>query len=308
MRKEQSKWRLTEKVVVLLEKSLTPDSNIEHDVELPDLTGDSDTRQCDIIIRSGRYPRETITLVEVQDRTKKFDITFFDGLYEKMKKIGAQHLICVSTKGFPKSIVNRANRIGPTVRLVTLRELKENKFPLNIIGQSISIIDTNINEISKIKMSCRKEDIHQIQESDRNFTSTEIKFIYNDTRYTFNDLVKMYIERTGIKLEEGKNEIKISLPFLNEKLFNIKNNNLIEIKLISNVVLERTTQIIPITFSDYKQIGINEPLAWLMEAKGVYKGKDFSMKATFIAQEFGGYLTSWEIPAYLNGVLDIKSW
>jgi hypothetical protein len=43
-----------------------------------------------------------------------------------MREVGAQQLICVSTLGYPKSIVDEvATRIGPTVKLLKLDDLSE---------------------------------------------------------------------------------------------------------------------------------------------------------------------------------------
>ena len=109
MVKDTLKWKLVEYVVKLIEQAISPDARVEHDVWLPDLTEASNKRQCDIVIWTGSLPRETITIVEVQDRNKPFDINTFDGLCKKMRKVGAQHLICVSKQDFPSSIINEVN-------------------------------------------------------------------------------------------------------------------------------------------------------------------------------------------------------
>ncbi len=156
MKKSDPKWKLIEEVVSIIEKEISPESHVEHDVWLPDLTESSKKRQCDIVIRSGKPPRETITIVEVQNRSKKFDITLFDGLCTKMRKVGAQHLICVSRKGFPESIKKEAIKQGPTVRLITLEKLKEGDWPFNIFENCIFISEKNILEIQNLKLGVRK--------------------------------------------------------------------------------------------------------------------------------------------------------
>ena len=61
-----------ERLVYLIEKSLDPEAKVEHDVNLPVLTSTiGATRQCDIVITQGTPPRETVTIIEVQDRTSK---------------------------------------------------------------------------------------------------------------------------------------------------------------------------------------------------------------------------------------------
>ncbi|MBL6932308.1 MAG: hypothetical protein ISR45_05120, partial [Rhodospirillales bacterium] len=86
-----------EHLVHAIEQSIAPDSVVEHDVNLPVISsGSGRTRQCDVVIRSGQKPRETITIVEVQDRGSKPDINTFGGWLQKLEEVGGQHLICVS--------------------------------------------------------------------------------------------------------------------------------------------------------------------------------------------------------------------
>lgn len=123
-----------EHLVRLVEQSISPDSVVEHDVDLPVIDSESGrTRQCDVVIRSGQKPRETITIVEVQDRTSKPDINTFEGWLGKLEEVGAQHLICVSRHDFPSSIKEKAIGLGNTVRLITVKELSAENIPMNII-------------------------------------------------------------------------------------------------------------------------------------------------------------------------------
>ena len=88
------------------------------------------TRQCDVVIVEGDDPRKTISIVEVQKRQSKPEINEFNSWVEKMREVGSQHLICVSRAGFPRSIEERADEIGPTVRLLTLRQLEQQEWPI----------------------------------------------------------------------------------------------------------------------------------------------------------------------------------
>lgn len=124
-----------EQLVHVIEQSISPDSVVEHDVNLPVIgSKEGRTRQCDIVIRSGKKPRETITIVEVQDRTSKPDINTFGGWLHKLEQVGGQHLICVSRHDFPVSIKEEAFKAGNTVRLITLKEdLNTKSIPINVI-------------------------------------------------------------------------------------------------------------------------------------------------------------------------------
>ena len=98
---------------------LSPESVIQHNDHLPEIVTGT-LRQCDITIRTGKPPRQTLTIDEVQDRTRDVEIGDYEGWCLKREKLGAQHLICVSVSGFPKSVRQDAALRGDTVRLMTL--------------------------------------------------------------------------------------------------------------------------------------------------------------------------------------------
>ena len=124
-----------EHLVHLIERSIDSNSTLEHNVQLPVIGSPSGrTRQCDIVIRTGKKPRETITIVEVQDRSRPVDQTMFDGWLSKMNEVGAQHLICVSRHDYPISVREKALNCGNTVRLITLKELNIDSIPLNFVN------------------------------------------------------------------------------------------------------------------------------------------------------------------------------
>jgi hypothetical protein len=126
MSRSEPSWKAAEKLVAAIEKSLAPDATVEHDVQLPVL-GQNRSRQCDVVLRVGKKPRDQFFIVEVQQRGSKPDINTFGGWLRKMEEVGASGLICVSEAGFPDSIIQDvAQRIGPKVRLITLNPQGEN--------------------------------------------------------------------------------------------------------------------------------------------------------------------------------------
>lgn len=128
---DHADWQLEEKVVALLEGHITSSASVKRNVDLPVLKSTSGrTRQCDVVIVEGNDPRKTISIVEVQKRQSKPEINEFNGWVEKMREVGAQHLICVSSAGFPRSIEEKADEIGPSIRLLTLKELEQRKWPI----------------------------------------------------------------------------------------------------------------------------------------------------------------------------------
>ena len=77
-----------EALVHMIESSISPDSIIEHDVNLPILNSTSGaTTQCDIVIRNGPVSRQTITIVEVQDRATKVKPNDFRGWKQKKEDV-----------------------------------------------------------------------------------------------------------------------------------------------------------------------------------------------------------------------------
>ena len=112
-----------EQVVTVLERHLNQAAKVHRNMKLP-VSGDPlrESRQCDVVIEVGEELRKTISIVEVHDRGATPDFNTFHGWCTKMREVGAQHLLRVSAKGYPKSVLTEAERLGPTVRLLTLNE------------------------------------------------------------------------------------------------------------------------------------------------------------------------------------------
>ena len=160
MRKE---WIELELLVKLIEKSISPDSIVDHDVWLPVINSKCGAKcKCDIVIRSGKAPRETITIVEVQKRKKKVDKNDFRGWMEKVEEVGAQHLICVSQHDFPKSIKEKAFFSGHKVRLVTLQKLEVENIPLFLLNTKYEYVNFNLKVIKKCDTGYSKSELEQL--------------------------------------------------------------------------------------------------------------------------------------------------
>jgi hypothetical protein len=137
---DKNTGKLREKVVTILERHLDPDASVTCDEKLPVLSSPHRSRQIDVLIETGKGSRKTFTIVETQDRVDKPVETEFDGWLKKMRQVGAQHLICVTRAGYPSSILERAQEIGPTVRLYTLSQFEESNssiFPPSLVADSI---------------------------------------------------------------------------------------------------------------------------------------------------------------------------
>ena len=109
--KDNKDWKFFEEIVTILEGKINKESNVVQNVNLPVIDSPSNrVRQCDVVIYTGNAPRQTMTIVEVQKRGSKPDINTFNGWLEKMKEVGAQHLLCVSQQGFPASIQEKSEK------------------------------------------------------------------------------------------------------------------------------------------------------------------------------------------------------
>jgi hypothetical protein len=128
---KDAQWITLEKIVAIIERHIAPNARVRRNVWLPVLGSRSGrTRKCDVVIEEGAEPRKTLSIVEAQKRKDKPEIGEFNDWVEKMREVGAQHLICVSKRGFPQSIEEKADQIGPTVRLLTLKQLEQGEWPL----------------------------------------------------------------------------------------------------------------------------------------------------------------------------------
>jgi hypothetical protein len=120
-KKNSPKWKLTERVIHLLEKAISPGSRVLQDIELKDINTGT-PRQFDVVVYSAKPPRDTLSVVEVQDRGRNVTLPMFEGWCRKRESVGAQHLICVSVAGFSDAVKVDAKRQGLAVRLLTLAE------------------------------------------------------------------------------------------------------------------------------------------------------------------------------------------
>ena len=147
----EPQWKTVEKVVALLEKSLAPEARVRHNVKLPCLTTGHE-EQCDVVIEMGQEPRVTRTIVEVQKRNERVKPNEFRGWCQKLRDVGANRLICVSAKPFPRSIKDKvAKELGPTVLLVRLEALEAKQWPFQIVNNAMKVYKSKVEVDSTIK-------------------------------------------------------------------------------------------------------------------------------------------------------------
>lgn len=200
-----------EYLVQLIEKSISPDSIIEHDVNLPILNSKiGATTQCDIVIRSGKKPRETLTIIEVQDRKYQVKPNDFRGWKQKLEEVGAQHLICVSRQEFPESIKEQASLSGNTIRLITLRELKAEQIPLDFFKHRFIYKHFQLTSIHKSAVTPPKA-ISKRKLIPKKFILNEKNFSLNKKTFTSLFLIfRDYVDSIS-KENSGRSHIKYKI-------------------------------------------------------------------------------------------------
>ncbi|SIR08945.1 hypothetical protein SAMN05920897_1377 [Alkalispirochaeta americana] len=270
-----SDWEYFEKLVSFIEKTISPRSKIEHNVSLDDLSRDSDKRQCDVIIRTGEPPRETITLVEVQNRSRGFNITFFDGLIEKMRKVGAQHLIVVSRKSFPKSIINEAKRLGNTIRLVYFDDdaIMEPDLP-RFTDDCIILKTKNIIRVNNVSIRVNKGHLQKINRKDKSSTQDRV-FIIGGKVLSINDIVNTHC-LSDLNYDVHQVKFIFDSTLLNDEIYLLdsitEEKHSIKLNISADVEIENIK--LPINYITYSQVGYSNSLAIVMYASGIWRGNE----------------------------------
>jgi hypothetical protein len=303
-------WQLFEQVIELIEKQLDNNAVVERNVNLPDLSsGGKRKRQCDLVIRYGQPPRQTISIVEVQKRERKVDLNMFQGWCQKMVDVGAQHLICVSQRGFPKSIIEKAKLKGPTVRLMTVSSLEHGTSPINIFRQSIFGVETCILKYENVRIGFARGEMPSKDGAPLEQLSNQKTFqLGEDPKLLSLDdltLIKLAQIKEPIAHEENyafsERQSSLSASFVNDPypLYLIIGNAKHRIKLDYTAELITKVREAPIRTISYSQHDVEDPLAWLMEGCVEVRGQSCNLRVALFPMDNGDYrarLISFDAP------------
>lgn len=262
-----NKGKYFEEIVELLERSINPDSKVERDVQMPILNSKYGfTTQCDIVITSGKKPRENVTIVEVQNRSKKPSLNDFRGWLKKLEDVGAQQLICVSRKGFTKNIRESASQLGQQVMLVRLEEINAESIPLNFFQMNANYQEFNLDTILNNSFDLNETDliIYGLDEKRVGLgkLSSNAKIFSYDKRELLS-LKDICADKVPVlkKAASGIDEIKIDYktPF-----YLFTNNVFIRLELYLEFEWTKTVTVIPVKLLSYEQdeYGV---LAWMVQ-------------------------------------------
>jgi hypothetical protein len=281
-------WEFQERVVELLERSLTPDARVRTDKNLPSLkTGHIE--RFDVVIERGTPPRETLTVVEVQKRGRKVEIGDFRNWLLKRDEVGAQHLICVSEAGFPDSVVDLAKMEGQSVRLLTLSELKGETWPVRLVGKELRVVEVRY-ELLELKPFrpgvIQFPETYEIGKQEATFAMTgkhgllsgmDLAKLAVDSQPGFQfkppgsyDVGMRYIPPPGVEISLVRDGRPRTLSALD---FTLK------------VHVERFR--LPLTCSGYEQVNFKGALAYAITGSGDVGGKVVRASLIFLPEKSG---------------------
>jgi hypothetical protein len=285
----EPRWKTIEKVVALLEKSLTPEARVMHNVKLPCLTTGHE-EQCDVVIETGRSPRVSRTIVEVQKRNERVKPNEFRGWCQKLRDVGANRLICVSAKPFPKSIKDKvAKELGPTVLLVRLEALESNRWPFQIVNGAMKVykpkvsVDNSImpnplltfdplnnpfREFNGVLMS--GAEMPNVIQREGTENLLPLMDLINEGVRSMNDRPEL------LRLPEGAHPVVICWNPINVNFcLNGQSAPIIEVRIA--YTLEIISLWFPFEISSYTQDGHNT-LAWIVRATGDIDGENAEIR------------------------------
>ncbi|HUE73146.1 MAG TPA: hypothetical protein VMP01_19835 [Pirellulaceae bacterium] len=296
----EPQWKTVEKVVALLEKSLAPEARVRHNVKLPCLTTGHD-EQCDVVIEMGQEPRVTWTIVEVQKRNERVKPNDFRGWCQKMRDIGANRLICVSEKPFPRSIKDKvAKELGPTVLLVRLEVLQANQWPFQIVNNAMTVYKSKVDVDGTIKpnpLLIFDPDQNPFQEYiGELFSAASLPNVIRreglaellPVKDVIDEGVRLMNRRPKfIRLPEGVHRVRM---FWKPKgvsfCFNGKTAPIQKVR--ADYTVETRCVHFPFEISSYTQEG-HDTLAWVVRATGKVDGEDAEIRFSCVPTADGGF-------------------
>lgn len=119
-----------EKLTAEILSHLMKDKNyetVEHNVFLNGIDG---PRQIDVHLKGKVGPFDVTTIVECKDFKKNVNVTEVDALHSKMHDVNAQKAVLVARKGFSKTAIKKARRLGIT--LCTAHSAKSEKWKFQL--------------------------------------------------------------------------------------------------------------------------------------------------------------------------------
>ncbi|MEP7376806.1 MAG: restriction endonuclease [Chitinophagaceae bacterium] len=109
---------LFEELVTWISKSLYT-AEVTKNEKLTDIHTEK-KRQIDVTIRIKNGPTEILGIVEARDRSRPVGVSYIEEVHSKKISVGADFCVIVSNKGFYKTAIDKANKLG--IRLFSLKD------------------------------------------------------------------------------------------------------------------------------------------------------------------------------------------
>lgn len=305
--KRQKKYRagkFIEEVVTALERTIVPNARVEHDVRLYDYHANQ-YRQCDVVIYQGEPPRETITIVEVQDRpNRKIGIGDYYSWRKKREELKVQHLICVSRKGFTKSVEESARKEGNLVRLITLKELEQSAWPIKFKEDKLDLywgarrlVSATLNFTGNSKIPTGE--LIGLKPEDVTCNGEPLSF-----RSLFKD------EYISVPQLEGEHEVFHRINFSNADNVVVawKGEQARVVSVVGRFIVKVRLITFSLTTLAYTQIEHSGTLGWAVTGIGKVEGEDgeATLRMVYLPSEDGLYKVDTEIygPFLIDGPIE----
>lgn len=274
---ETPDWEKFEFIVAFIEKVINPDAVVEHDVWLYEHRAKRKV-QCDVVIKNGKPPRDTLTIVEVQKRKKKVDRHTFNVWCAKRDNVRAQHLICVSQKGFDKTVVETAKEEGKGARLVTVMKPESISLPLTFENGQLVVF---IPKPRVVGYSLVAGGIVPSQ-----FEAGSAWFTRDGKRIGLNELTRYPVQPSETEVEYT--DWHTTHFSTEDDVVLILNGCPIPVQSITTEVLVQTERVVlAVDVRDYIQLDYDGVLAWYFEGTGVYNGQKASLILILAKKESG---------------------
>lgn len=103
-------WKQLEHLVAEIQKQLSPDAVVSHNVKLPGIQSETE-RQVDVLVEQniGQYTMRIV--IDCKDYAKPVDVKGVEEFYGLVQDVGAHKGALVCPKGFSKAAKNRAKKL-----------------------------------------------------------------------------------------------------------------------------------------------------------------------------------------------------
>lgn len=253
----------------------------------------------------GQEPRVTRTIVEVQKRNERVKPNDFRGWCQKMRDVGANRLICVSAKPFPRSIKDKvAKELGPTVLLVRLEALEAKQWPLQIVNNAMKVYKSTVKVNDAIKpnplLMFNPADNPFLEYTGDLFSAASLPNVIkregNPELLPVMDLVSEGIRLMDeqprlIRLPEGIHKVDFHWRPKGVSLcFKGKTAPIQEVKV--EYTIDNEAILFPFEILSYTQEG-HRTLAWVVRATEKLDGEDAEIRFSCVPRSDGGFSISF---------------